>query len=119
MYKEHKTEPFWWGMFSFGGVIAAMLVPVHIFLNGLAVPLGLIDPELVAHERITALLANPWIKLYLFVLIALPFYHAAHRIRFSLYELGVREFTLSMHILCYGAALIGTALAAYVLWVLL
>lgn len=119
MYKADKTEPFWWGMFSLGGVIAALLVPIHIFLDGLAVPLGLIDANLLSYERMQALLANPFVKIYLFFLIVLPLYHAAHRIRFSLYELGIREFRLSMDVLCYSGALIGTAVAIYILWGLL
>ena len=115
-YKEHKSEPFWWGMFSQGGVVAALLVPIHIILGGLAIPFGLIDPELLSYERMTTLLANPIVKIYLSVLIVLPLYHAAHRIRFSLYELGIRDFTVSMHILCYGVALAGTAATIYILW---
>jgi fumarate reductase subunit D len=62
-----------------------------------------------------ALIAHPLVKVYLFVLVVLPLYHAAHRVRFSLYELGVREFRLSMDFLCYGGALVGTALTAYIL----
>ena len=116
MYKQDRSEPFWWGMFSLGGVVAALLVPIHIFIDGLAVPLGLIDPERLGYERMRALLTNPLVKIYLFLLVILPLYHAAHRIRFSLYELGIREFRLSMDVLCYGGALVGTAAAAYILW---
>ncbi|MCZ6636559.1 MAG: fumarate reductase subunit D [bacterium] len=119
MYEADKSEPFWWGMFSIGGVVAALLVPIHILLQGLGIPLGLVDSEHWGYDRLVALLANPLVKIYLFVLIVLPLYHAAHRIRFSLYELGIREFTLSMDVLCYGGALVGTAVAAYILWGLL
>ena len=115
-YEEHKSEPFWWGMFSQGGVIAALLVPIHIFLTGLAIPLGLIDPELLSHERMMGLLKNPFVKIYLCVLIILPLYHAAHRIRFSLVELGFRSIANALPILCYGAALLGTAGVIYVLF---
>jgi fumarate reductase subunit D len=116
MYKADRKEPFWWGMFSLGGVVAALLVPIHIFVDGLAVPLGLLDPEALGYEHMRQLIAQPWVKVYLFVLVVLPLYHAAHRVRFSLYELGMREFRISMHVLCYGAALAGTGLAAYILF---
>jgi len=119
VYKEDKNEPFWWGMFSMGGVVAALLVPLHIFLDGLAVPLGLVPEEALGYDRMRALLTNPLVKIYIFVLVVLPLYHAAHRIRFSLYELGIREFRLSMDVLCYGGALAGTGVALYVLWGLL
>ena len=118
MYKEDRTEPFWWGMFSLGGVVAALLIPVHIFLIGLAVPLGLIDKSLLEYSRMKSLLANPLVKVYLFVLIVPPLFHAAHRIRFSLHEMGIRKLLLSLDVLCYGGALLGTAVTLYVLWVI-
>ncbi|MCY3767536.1 MAG: fumarate reductase subunit D [Gemmatimonadetes bacterium] len=118
MYKEDRTEPFWWGMFSMGGVVAALLIPVHIFLIGLAVPLGLIDKSLLEYSRMKTLLANPLVKVYLFVLIVPPLFHAAHRIRFSLHEMGIRKLLLSLDVLCYGGALLGTAVSLYVLWVI-
>ncbi|MEE2658544.1 MAG: fumarate reductase subunit FrdD [Candidatus Latescibacterota bacterium] len=114
-YKKDTTEPFWWGMFSAGGVVAALFIPIHIFIDGLAVPLGLMDGRQVGFERMHALVAHPALKVYLFVLIVMPLYHAAHRIRFSLYELGMREFRISMGVLCYGGALAATAGATYVL----
>src|SRR5687768_6950386 len=40
---EKNTEPFWWGLFSAGGVVAAFLVPIHIIIFGFAVPLGWIS----------------------------------------------------------------------------
>ena len=68
---EGKTmEPFWWSLFSVGGVVAAFLVPVHLFLHGLAIPLGWVS---VSHARMLALVSQPLVKIYLFVLIALPF----------------------------------------------
>jgi len=119
VYKMDKGEPFWWGMFSVGGVVAALLVPIHIFLDGLAVPLGLLRADALSYERMLALVGHPLFKIYLFVLVVLPLYHAAHRIRFSLYDLGVKEFRISMDALCYGGALVGTGVVAYVLWGLL
>ena len=34
-----SNEPIWWSLFSAGGVVAALLVPVRIFLTGIAWPL--------------------------------------------------------------------------------
>src|SRR2546430_11252863 len=81
-------EPLWWSLFSAGGVVAAFLVPVHLFLFGLAIPLGWVS---VSHARLLALVGHPVVKLYLFVLIALPLYHWAHRFRFVLEDLGRSE----------------------------
>ena len=110
----HKTsEPFWWLLFSMGGVVAALLVPIHLFIHGLAVPLGWIS---LSPARMAALVGHPLIKLYLFVLIALPLYHAFHRLRFVLEDLGVHGLRTPIAILCYGSAVAGTVLT---LWVLL
>ena len=118
MYKEDRSEPFWWGMFSLGGVVAALLIPVHVFFIGLAVPFGLIDKSLLEFSRMKSLLANPLVKVYLFALVVLPLFHAAHRIRFSLHEMGIRRLLLSLDVLCYGGALLGTAVTLYVLLVI-
>ena len=118
-YKEHKSEPFWWGMFSQGGVIAALLIPIHIFLGGIAIHLGLIDADLMSHERLTGLLQNPLVKLYLCVLLIFPLYHAAHRIRYTLAEIGLHSLAKVLPFLCYGGALVGTAVVLYILWVLI
>ena len=113
MAPNKTSEPFWWGMFSVGGVVAAFLVPVHLFIHGLAIPLGWIS---ISPQRLAALVAHPLIKIYLFVLIALPLYHWAHRFRFILEDLGLHGLRTPIAILSYGAAVAGTVLT---LWVLL
>ncbi len=118
-YKEDKSEPFWWGMFSQGGFVAALLVPIHIFLCGLAIPFGLIDTDILSYERLTGLLQNPFVKLYLCILLIFPLFHAAHRIRFTLAELGLHSLARALPVLCYGGALAGTAVVLYILWGLL
>ena len=117
-YRRDRSEPFWWGMFSAGGVVAALLVPVHILVQGLAVPLAWIDPGTLAYERMQALIASPLVKVYLMVLLVMPLYHAAHRIRFTLYELGIRAH-MPVAVVCYGVALAGTAASAWILLLLL
>lgn len=105
-------EPFWWSLFSVGGVVAAFLVPVHMFLHGLAIPLGWVS---VSHARLLALIGQPLIKVYLFVLIALPLYHWAHRFRFVLEDLGLHGFRTPIAVLCYGSAVAGTVATLWVL----
>ena len=62
-------------------------------------------------------MAHPLTRLYLFVLISLPLFHWAHRFRYTLYDgLQVKHLTALIVVLCYGTALVGTALAAYTLW---
>jgi len=112
MAAQKTSEPFWWGLFSAGGVVAAFLVPVHLIVHGLAVPLGWVS---LSPARMAALAAHPVVKLYLFVLIALPLYHWAHRFRFILEDLGLHGLRAPIAVLCYGAAVLGTVLTIWVL----
>ena len=110
-----SLTPFLWLLFSAGGTVAALLFPVHLFLTGLAVPLGWLEAP--GYESLSALLRHPVTRLYLFVLIALPLFHWAHRFRYTLYDgLQVKHLTALIVVLCYGTALVGTVLAAYTLW---
>ncbi len=118
-YKRDKTEPFWWSLFSAGGVVAAMLIPVLIYFTGLAEPLGLIGAEVSRYEAMRELFGQPLAKVFFFVVAVLPLYHAAHRIRFMLHEFGVRKLILPIHYFCYGGAVAGTGLAAYIFFHLL
>jgi len=107
--------PFLWLLFSAGGTVAALLYPVHLFLGGLAFPLGWLPAP--GYERLHALAGHPVARLYLFVLISLPLFHWAHRFRYTLYDgLQLKHLTGLIAALCYGAALVGSALAAYTLW---
>jgi fumarate reductase subunit D len=110
-----SNEAFWWFLFSAGGMLAALLLPVHIVLTGIAAPLGLGSVEAFGYERMQALVSHPLSKLYLFVLLSLSFFHCAHRIRHTLYDTGWREYQAPIAVLCYGAALIGTVATVVVL----
>ena len=112
MAPAKTIEPFWWSLFSVGGVVAAFLVPVHLFLHGLAIPLGWVS---VSHARLLALVGQPLIKLYLFVLIALPLYHWAHRFRFILEDIGLHKYRAPLAVICYGSAIAGTIATIWVL----
>ena len=110
-----RLTPFMWTLFSAGGVIAALLFPVHLFLNGLAFPLGWVDAP--SYEAVRSLVQHPVTRLYLFAIISLPLFHWAHRFRYTLYDgLQLYHLTVLIAVLCYGAALGGSAVAAYTLW---
>ncbi len=115
MYEIDKTEPFLWGLFSAGGVVAALFVPIHIIIAGLAVPLGLLGADAVGYTHMRALLGNPLVKLYLFVLVALPLFHAAHRLRFALKDMGLKAPGQILGMVLYSGAILGTVVAAIIL----
>ena len=102
-----SNDVFWWSLFSAGGVVSAFFFPATIIVTGLAVPLGW-----VTAEQLYALVQNPLVRLYLFVLISLPLFHAAHRLSHLAIDLGLAHTRRPLAITCYGAAIVGTLLAA-------
>jgi fumarate reductase subunit D len=110
---KKTIEPLLWTLFSAGGVLAALLLPIHVLLFGVAIPLGLL-PE---PEHFLGLLRHPLTRVYLFVLITFALFHAAHRFRFTLYDgLQIKHLNEIINPLCYGGALVGALVAAYLLW---
>lgn len=107
--------PLLWTLFSIGGTVSAMLFPVHLFLNGLAFPLGWINEP--TYDYLLSLVRHPLARLYLFVFISIPLFHGAHRFRYTLYDgLKLKHLTLLIVIVCYGCAFAGTVVAAVTLW---
>ncbi len=109
-----SSEPIIWSLFAAGGGVAAMLVPIHIVILGLAIPLGILEaPD---HGKLLTLVQHPITRLYLFVLISLPLYHWAHRFRFTLVDLGLKSLDGLIALVCYTSAVAGTVATAMVLW---
>src|SRR5712692_5787860 len=112
---KRSNEPFLWAAFSAGGVVAALLIPAHLFLFGLAFPLGWLQPP--SYERLLALVRLPWTRIYLFLLCSLPLFHWAHRFRYTLYDgLQIKHLNELIFVFCYGGAIAGTVVAGYLLW---
>ena len=112
---KQSNEAFFWVLFSAGGVVAALLIPVQLFLFGLAIPLGWVQPP--TYEHLMSLARMPLVRIYLFVLCSLSLFHWAHRFRFTLYDgLRVKHLNEIIFTLCYGGAVVGTIVAAYLLW---
>jgi len=113
--KKRSNDGFFWTLFSAGGVVSSFLLPIHLFLFALAFPLGWLRSP--GYWGLFALVSHPLTRLYLFVLIALPLFHWAHRFRFTLYDgLQIKHITEVIFVFCYGTALAGSLLAAYFLW---
>ena len=106
-----SNEPFWWSLFSAGGVVAALLIPVTMFLTGIAIPMGWLTTD-----GLRGLLETPLVRLYLFVIIFLPLFHWAHRFRFAVADLGLKGVDVLLAVVCYGTAFMGTVLAMVFLW---
>lgn len=109
---RRPIEPFLWLLFSAGGVLAALLIPVLVFLFGLAFPLGWITPP--GHDHLLAVLRHPLTRVAVFLLCALSLFHWAHRFRYTLYDgLQIKHLNELVNLLCYGGAVLGSVVAGY------
>ena len=105
-----SNEPMSWSLFSAGGMVAAFLMPITIFITGMAIPL-----ELLSVSDIWKVMDHWMTKLYLFGLISLSLAHWAHRFRYAAADLGLKSLGAALPILCYGSALVGTGFAGYLI----
>ena len=113
MWKQ-QNEAFFWSLFSVGGMIAAVFVPIYAFTFFLAAPLGWI--ALPGYERLAQLEQMPAVKLYLLLMCTLPLFHWAHRFRYTLYDgLQVKHLNEVIFTVCYGGAVVGSIVAVYLL----
>jgi fumarate reductase subunit D len=106
--KSHK--PIVWGLFAVGGTLSAFLLPAIIIVTLLAA----FEVVNLSYGRVQAFAEN-WIgKLILFGVIGLTLWHAAHRLRSTAHDFGIRADALMSYLL-YGVAGLGTLATAYAL----
>ena len=95
-----SNKPMLWLPFAGGGLIAAFIIPVLILITGVLVPLGIVS---LPYEKMAGFAHNPLGKLVLFGAIALPAWHAAHRLRMTAHDLGLGGGG-AVKVVCYGFA---------------
>src|SRR5207244_2577801 len=81
-----SREPMWWLPFSGGMMIDALAIPALVVITGILLPFGLINAEGWRN-----LLVHPLARLVIFVIAAFSFFHAAHRLKFTLIDLGLKK----------------------------
>jgi len=112
---ERPIEPLLWMLFSGGGMASAMLMPALVFLLALAFPLGWIAPP--SYEHLRAVLLHPLARLVFFGVCMLSLFHWAHRFKYTLYDgLQVKHLNEMINLFCYGGAVVGSLVVAYVLY---
>jgi fumarate reductase subunit D len=110
------THLFWWFMFAQGGGVAALFIPVHILVQGILGPLNIVPVVDRHYDTWVSILSNPIVKLYLLVLISLPFFHFAHRLRYLLVDFGVHAAKgVPAQVIFYGGAVVVTLVTIWVL----
>ncbi len=112
---KRTIEPLLWMLFSAGGMMAALLIPILLFFFGLAFPLGWISPP--DHAHLLFVLRHPLTRVVLFFLCVLSLFHWAHRFRYTLYDgLQIKQLNELINVLCYGGAIVGSIAAGYLIW---
>ncbi len=112
---KQTYEPLLWLLFSAGGVMAALMIPILVFLFGVAFPLGWISPP--GHAHLVAVISHPLTRVVVFLLCLLCLLHWAHRFRYTLYDgLQIKHLNEIINPFCYGAAIFGAVVAGYVIW---
>jgi fumarate reductase subunit D len=111
---KRSAEPFLWLVFSAGGVAAALAFPIILLLVGVAFPLGWLPPP--THEQLRSVLVSPITRIALFALCTASLFHAAHRLRYTLYDgLQIKHLNEVIAVGCYGGAVAGSLAAALLL----
>ena len=99
-----RAEAVAWALFSAGGFVSAILLPVHVAILGIAYGAGWLPARALSYTRI-----------HLLILISLPLYHWAHRFRFAIHHQFGFHWRRLVAAACYGTAVAGTGLTAWVL----
>ena len=115
-------ETIWWSLFAAGGVVAALLIPALIFVTGIALPFvsigAVADLAAPSYPTLFKLAFSVLGRLVLFVALSLALIHCAHRIVHTSKDIGLHAMHVPIAYLFYGAALVGTAFAFWVIWLL-
>jgi fumarate reductase subunit D len=101
-----SNKPIVWGPFAGGGTLTAFVTPALILLTLLAA-FGH-APDLLAFDRIHGLMGHWLAKVAGVGVVFLSLWSAAHRLRITCYDLGVRADILVATVV-YAVALAGTA----------
>jgi len=108
-----SNKPIVWGPFAAGGTLTAFLTPALVILTLLAA-LGNV-PEVLAYDRLHAIAAHWLGKAAFIAVIFLSLWSVAHRLRITLYDIGVRADT-AVAVAVYSAAGLASIAAAVFLF---
>jgi len=107
-----SNKPLVWGLFAAGGTVTAFVTPVLVLLTLL--PAFGVMPELLAYDNLRGFAGHWFGKLVLFSIVFLSSWHAAHRLRITLHDFGVRADT-AVAVAVYLGAAVATLSAVYFL----
>ncbi len=92
---KRSHAPIFWLLFGAGGMLAALFGPALVYVTGWVHELTYANAAAIAHSATG--------KLFLFFVVALFAWHAAHRILCSLPDVGIHKGRVAK-LCCYGVA---------------
>jgi fumarate reductase subunit D len=114
MPKVARLHGILWGVFSVGGFIAALLLPVLIYLVGIAYPFGLWP--VIGTDPTTSILDHHHLgTLFLFVTVAGSLYHGIYRFQSTLTEIGLARAKKALEAIGYLIIVLGIFATAFYL----
>jgi len=102
-----SNKPIVWSLFAAGGTLAAFLAPVLVLLF-LLTALGH-APALLGYDQLHAFAAHWFGKIFLLAVIVLFLWHAAHRLRITMHDFGLRQ-DFPVAVIVYLVAAAGSVL---------
>jgi len=113
----NRLQGLLWALFANAAVVAALIMPAHILVQGVLGPLGVLPSFDRHYATFAAAIGNPLVKIYLLLIMGACFYLCGHRVRYVIHELGVHG-KLRVGLVMYGLAGIATVAGAYLLFTL-
>src|SRR5205809_3347281 len=113
-HKVARLHAILWGIFSLGGMIAAFLLPVLIYMTAIAYPFslwpfnGTRDPSFLVTGHLLG-------ALFIFVTIAGSLYHGIFRFQSALTEVGLLKYRSALEAVGYFIIFVGIIVLAYYL----
>lgn len=121
-HKVARLHAILWGIFSLGGMIAAFLLPVLIYMTAIAYPFGLWpfntatgclscpvrDPSFLVTGHILG-------ALFIFVTVAGSLYHGIFRFQSVLTEVGLLKYRRTLEAVGYFVIFVGIIVLGYYL----
>ncbi|TMI26756.1 hypothetical protein E6H36_04715 [Candidatus Bathyarchaeota archaeon] len=106
-----------WGVFSLGGFIAAFFLPILIYINNIAYPLGLWP--VTSKDPTRLLVINQTVStLFVFAAVGGSLFHGIFRLSATLAELGLKKQEAKITALGYAIIAVGLLALGYYLWLL-
>lgn len=115
-HKIARLHAIIWGVFSLGGMIAAFLLPVMIYLTAIAYPFGLWPFNVSQDSRMQAIFTAHLLgPLFIFVTIAGSLFHGVFRFQSVLTEVGLQKYRRALEAVGYTIIFVGIILLVYYL----